>query len=480
MLKNKVLLLIITVTNFYNFKIQSKVFNFSNVSNNNTHTKENNSFNKVQPLCIEKPTSVSQIQSIVKNAFKNKKNISILGAGQSQGNQTHDTNSILIDLSKFNRIKNLDIQNKLITVEPGAKWNKIIKHINPHELSIKAMQSYNNFSVGGSISVNAHGQNIHCCNLSKTIKSLKIINYQGNIVKLDNKNDPLLFSLIIGGYGLFGIIIEATLELVSNQNLNKRSFLIKTQDYFNYFNKSIKNNHKIAFHSARLSISPKNLFQDTIVINYSSNPKNNFDQNLITNDLIKNTKERIGINILRNSNFAKKYRLVIEHNLIEKSQDNITRNQFLNLTINNLKTFNDKTKDILQEYFIPCNKINNFIEELSYIIKNYKINLLNASIRYVDSEKISFLNYSPQKSFAVVLYINVPNNDQSYNHAKTWTQEIIKIALNLKGRFYLPYQHFASKELIRKSYPEFNSFLKLKTIYDPHEIFFSKFYSEYK
>jgi len=76
------------------------------------------------------------------------------------GGQTSFTDSMHLDLSQFNQILNFDRENKLITVQTGISWRKVIEFIDQYDLSVMVMQSYADFTVGGSLSVNAHGRYI--------------------------------------------------------------------------------------------------------------------------------------------------------------------------------------------------------------------------------------------------------------------------------------------------------------------------------
>ena len=58
----------------------------------------------------------------------------------------------------FNKILRYDPNKRLVTVEPGITWAMLQNKINKDNLAIRVMQSSNIFTVGGSISVNAHGR----------------------------------------------------------------------------------------------------------------------------------------------------------------------------------------------------------------------------------------------------------------------------------------------------------------------------------
>ena len=73
------------------------------------------------------------------------------------GGQTAFENSLHIDMRSFNKIINIDKPKKQITVQAGIIWRDIQKEIDTLDLSIKIMQTYSNFTVGGAISVKASG-----------------------------------------------------------------------------------------------------------------------------------------------------------------------------------------------------------------------------------------------------------------------------------------------------------------------------------
>jgi FAD/FMN-containing dehydrogenase len=61
-------------------------------------------------------------------------------------------------MRSFNKVTDLNIEEKKITVHAGITWRDIQDVIDPHNLSIQIMQTYSNLSVGGSLSVNCHGR----------------------------------------------------------------------------------------------------------------------------------------------------------------------------------------------------------------------------------------------------------------------------------------------------------------------------------
>jgi FAD/FMN-containing dehydrogenase len=79
--------------------------------------------------------------------------------------------------------------------------------------AVRAMQSTDIFSVGGSISVNAHGMDHQAGALAKSIKSMKVMLADGSLQTVSATENKDLFNLVVGGYGLFGVIVEAELDV---------------------------------------------------------------------------------------------------------------------------------------------------------------------------------------------------------------------------------------------------------------------------
>jgi decaprenylphospho-beta-D-ribofuranose 2-oxidase len=97
------------------------------------------------------------IQNIIKLAKRNGKKISIRGQSHTMGGQTLSEDCYLIDM-KYMKKLSYDQTEKILHAEPGATWGDAIRFLNPHGQSPDIMQSYCSFSIGGTISVNAHGK----------------------------------------------------------------------------------------------------------------------------------------------------------------------------------------------------------------------------------------------------------------------------------------------------------------------------------
>ena len=153
----------------------------------------------------------------------------------------------------------------------------------------------------------------------------------------------------------------------------------------------------------------------------------------------------------------------------------------MSYTVRSLEPFyRFPTTSVLQEYFIPVEKLTNFVDKLRIIVDKYNINLVNVSIRHVPGNSESLLTYASQESFAFVLYINILNTKSGQKYAKKWTQQLIDAAIALNGTYYLPYQLYATTKQLHDAYPNFNQLLTCKKEYDPQNKFSNRLLEKYK
>lgn len=154
----------------------------------------------------------------------------------------------------------------------------------------------------------------------------------------------------------------------------------------------------------------------------------------------------------------------------------VSRNEVMHDSVEYLAHIIPDETDILQEYYIPHDKLIECITEMGKILKN--VSVLNASIRLVHQES-NLLNYAPTDMFAVVLYLNQKVTPKALSTNKALTQELINLILNCKGTFFLPYQLDYTKNQLKKAYPTINEFFAQKRSYDPELLFMNAFYEKY-
>ncbi|MBC7456810.1 MAG: FAD-binding oxidoreductase [Bdellovibrionaceae bacterium] len=431
--------------------------------------------NPIEVQQIIEPTSVEEIKKAVKS---NNGPISIGGGRYSMGGQTATENSIQIDMRKFNKVLRLDLQKKTITVQSGIRWRDIQETIDPHNLSVQIMQTYSNFTVGGSLSVNVHGRYVGAGPLINSVESLRIVTADGNEVKASGKENKDLFFAAIGGYGAVGVITEATLNLVPNEKIRREISEVKTSDYKNYFFKNIRNNKEAVLSNGDIyppdyrSIRSETWYRTDkpLTINERLIPKGEtywLAPNVISSISILPFGTDIRKKILEPAIYKKE---VVTYRNYEASYDVA---QLEPTTPRLLFTY------VLQEYFVPIDNFEKFIPKMRNVFKNNNVNVLNVSIRHSPAQTDTFLTWAPTEVFSFVVYYKQATTKGAKAKAKKWTKTMIDEVISVGGTYYLPYQIHASQEQFQKAYPGYQKFFDVKKKYDSGNKFRNKLWDEY-
>ncbi len=443
-----------------------------------------NDVSRLNPTSVKKIVKNEEIkglQEVLAEARENNLKVSIAGKRHSMGGHTFYKDAVVLDMTSFNKILSINPKEKIIRVQSGTTWKDIIEYINPYNLSVEVMQGYNSFTVGGSLSVNVHESDPNYGPLIETVDSFRLLLANETIVNVSKTENPELFRLVIGGYGLFGVILDVDLKLTDNGIYKKEEYIINYTDYPSLFKKVRENNPDLKLIYARLSIANDNsLLNELVATTYIlTNISNSQYLELQPNKNVALKKFIFGLS--RKYDFGKNLRWYLqkEHTNLE-FPELISRNNLMNADPSFLEYYSSRNTDILQEYFVPVESLPQFLDGLKKVIKKNNINFLSVTIRYIPQNNNSFLSYSEKEDkFGAVLYFNVGLSEKEQEKVKKWTQELIDLSLQLKGTYYLPYELYASQEQIRMAYPLFEEFCYKKVKYDPNKLFMNKFYAKY-
>ena len=427
---------------------------------------------------VFQPTTEADLYAAIQRAALYRLKISIAGKRHSQGGHTLYPDALVLDMTAFNKILRLDQEKKLITVQSGVTWRQIQDYVNPYDLAVKVQQSSNIFTVGGSISVNAHGRDPGYGPIIHTVKSFRLMTADGSIIPVSRDENPDLFSLVIGGYGLFGVIVDVDLELAENHVLERRTRTLNCTDYPQYFMKEVKDNAGVELHYAWPSVGKKDFLQRCIVTSF-------IRTNKTPNGIFK-LKEETGVernqaflSLSRKYGWGKEFRWFMQEHLADHTQKIISRNNAMRPEVRFLDYTSPTDTDILQEYFVPVHNFISFMEGMRKILLADHVNLLSVTVRYVPKDSEAVLSYAPEDEFAVVLYVNQERSTAGRKKAEGWTQKLVDLVLAQEGTYYLPYQLYATRQQIRSAFPRLDEFFEKKRFYDPQELFMNQFYFQY-
>ena len=418
--------------------------------------------NPVSVWGVATPTSVEELQKIVRNT---RGSLSIGGGHFSMGGQTASEGSLHLDMRHFNRVLNFNPIEKQIVVESGVRWCDIQRFIDPHGLAVKIMQTYANFTVGGSLSVNVHGRYVGLGPLVLSVEEIQLLLADGALIVASRTQHAELFHSVIGGYGGFGIIVQATLSLADNVRLERISKKLDTANYLDHF-RSVQNQpRKAVLHNADLY--PPHFRKLRSVSWYET------DRPATTVDRLQKVARRHWLEkyfywSFTESLFGNWRREHIVDPLLYLKRKVHWRNYEAGYDVAELEPVSRESRTyVLQEYFVPVDKFDDFVERMGEILNRHKVNVINVSVRHASADTETLMSWAPVETFAFVLYYKQRTRENARARVAVWTRELIDAALACDGSYYLPYQAHATDDQFHRAYPRALKAFDLKATVDP-------------
>jgi FAD/FMN-containing dehydrogenase len=430
---------------------------------------------------IRPATTERELQQWVEKANEEKQKISIAGMQHTMGGHTFYPGAVMVDMKSYDKIFDYRPEEKLITVQSGITWEKIQKRINPDGLALKVTQSQAIFTVGGSLSANIHGRDIRYGSLYDTVVSFRLLTPQGKVIEVSRTENSEWFPYVIGGYGLFGIILDETLSLTVDELYKLETDNMSVEDYPAYFKNEVRNKEDIRMHMARISVAPEEFLSDMYVINYrlAGDGHRLEDYHTLNHErMIALPKALLGLSRYSDAgknlfwDTQKKY-------LLNQNGSLISRNNVMRSESSFMEYESSRRTEVLSELFIPIDMYPNLIAELKIILENEELNVLNITIRYVEKDEQATLSYAKDDMFGLVILINQGTSKKDITNTKKVLQKMMDATLALGGTYYLPYYPYATKQQLKASYPNIKDFFQKKQEWDPNEVFVNLFYKEY-
>ncbi len=169
------------------------------------------------PLVCVLPRTKDEVAAVLKFAGEEGVPIVPRGAGTSlSGGALPRGDAILIALTRMNRILDVDLENRAVTVEPGVTNLAITRAVERHGFYYAPDPSSQiACTIGGNIAENSGG--LHCLKYGLTTNNLlsaTLVTIAGETVRLGGGGGYDLLGVVAGSEGLLGIVVEATVRIL--------------------------------------------------------------------------------------------------------------------------------------------------------------------------------------------------------------------------------------------------------------------------
>jgi FAD/FMN-containing dehydrogenase len=359
------------------------------------------------------------------------------------------------------------------------RWRDLQDHLDPVGLAVKTMQSYANFTIGGAVSVNAHGRYVGHGALGRTVRALQLVLADGTVVEASPTLRTELFRAAIGGYGGVGVITEVELDLAQNVRIERHVTRVGLDDYVDFVRRQVLGDERALLHNADL-LPPR--FDRPVAVTWRrADPGARLTQPL---RLVPRGQayalEREAIWAMTELPGGERFWAAVVHPRLLSEPSVKWLNHEASLDVAALEPVSRAWSTYaLQEYFVPPAAVPSFARAMAAILHRHGVEALNVSLRHAPADEVSVLPWAATEVFCFVLYFKQGTSARACEAVGRWTRELIEAALGHGGRHYLPYQLHATRRQFEVAYPAAGHFRRIKQEVDPGGRFSNEMWRRY-
>jgi len=365
----------------------------------------------------------------------------------------------------------VDLANYLIEVQRGEpeQWGIVQKQTGADRLSL-----------GGAVSSNIHGRGLNFQPIVQDIESITLMNGEGELIECSRETRHELFRLVVGGYGLFGIIYSVRLRLQRRQKVRRIARLLDLPEFIPAVYEQLSQGCLYGDLQVVIDDASTQFLTHGIFSCYEPAPT---DTVIPPDQLYIPQAELEHLIYLAHIDKRTAFESYAEYYMASSGQVywNDTH-QFgfypydYHRSIDAKLGASDKGSEMITELYVPRESLCDFMRDVAADLKHHGDGVIYSTIRLINRDVESFLAWATQNFACIIFNLHIDHSPSGIELASLKFRRLIDLAIRFGGSYYLTYHRFATREQLLACYPQFPEFLSRKLKYDPAEHFQSDWY----
>lgn len=448
---------------------------------------------RLNPTRVEKiiaVESLAELQRSIQSAASRGARVSMCGGRHAMGAQQFLTDGLLLDTTRLARVLNFDAAAGTIEVEAGIQWPELLKHLLRAQRGREQMWTFaqkqtgaNRFSIGGALGSNIHSRGLTMKPLISNIESFTLVDASGELRHCSRRENRELFTLAIGGYGLFGVIYSVKLRLVPRRKLRRVVEFLSMDDVMPAFVRRIGDgflygDFQFAIDPASEDFLRKGIFScyEPVSLDTPIAPRKKLNTRDWL-DLVHAAHVQRGRAFEEYSNYYRTTSGSIYWSDLHQFSGYL--DDFHEQLDRRMHAANPAT-EIITEIYVPRESLVQFMADAREDFRKNNVKIIYGTIRLIERDDESFLAWARDSFACVIFNVHTEHTDPGVQHSAAALRRLVDLAIRYRGSYYLTYHKFASRPQLEACYPQFARFLELKKKFDPEERFQSDWYRHYR
>lgn len=452
---------------------------------NDVHSQLNRT--EVAEVC--RPATVDELCAAVVRARGRDLRISVAGGRHAMGGQQFGGGTFHVDSRGLDSVVAFDRDQGLLRIGAGATWPAVIDAVRRacgrDGWAIRQKQTgADDLTLGGAVSANVHGRGLAFGPFAEDVEALSVVRPDGSVVTCSREQEPDLFSLVCGGYGLFGIISDVTLRLVPRQKLVRVVDICDVDDALHAARRRAAEGCVYGDFQYAIDAEGDEFLRRGVFACYKpagpDAPEPDSAADLSREDWLRLIR-------LAHDDPREGFRRYADHYLSSHGRTYWSDTmQLATYLPDYAEALADQSAPrapgtvartlMITELYVAPDALPAFMGESRRVLRETGTRDIYGTIRAIAPDTTTFLPWAPAERACVIFNLLVEHDAAGIERAQNAARGLIDAAAALGGSFYLTYHRWATREQLLRCHPKIPAWLAQKRRFDPDDAWSSDWY----
>ena len=454
---------------------------------NDVHSK----LNATSVRAVAQPTRHETLPALVRRAREEGTAISIAGGQHAMGGQQFGEGTLLIDTRAMNRILAFDAERGLVTVEAGTQWPELIDHLVRAQVGrarswgiMQKQTGADRLSIGGTIAANVHGRGLRFSPFVSDLEAFTLVDASGEMRRCSRSENEELFTLVVGGYGLLGIVTTATLRLAPRRKIERVVEVIDVDGVMPAFERRIADGYLYGDCQYATDADSGELLRRGVFSCYrpvdDATAVREGQKELAAGDWDR-------LLYLSHADKRRAFEAYAGYYLTTSGQIYWSDTHQLSAYVDDYHVALDRrlgaagaATEMITEIYVPRAALGRFLEEARREVRAERMELIYGTIRLIERDRESVLAWAREPWACIIFNLHVVHTPEGLARGAEHFRRLIDLAIAHGGSYFLTYHRWATRRQVERCHPRLVEFLRAKRHHDPEERFQREWYRHYR
>jgi FAD/FMN-containing dehydrogenase len=424
--------------------------------------------------------SVEAVRAAVLRARKLGVPVSVAGGRHAMGGQQFCAGGLVVDTRPLARVLSLDGEAGIVELEAGIQWPALLEALRPTPWAFAQKQTgADRLSLGGALAANGHGRGLAMQPIVSDVESFTLVRPDGEVVVCSRDENPELFSLVAGGYGLFGVVASIRLRLVRRRKLERVVEVRELDGLIDAFADRIAAGFVYGDFQFAIDPADDDFLRRGVFSCYR--PVDD-DRPIPAGQRALTIDDWHRLIVLTHTDKRQAFERYAAHYVATDGQlywsDAHQSAQYVDGYHEALDAALGRApaSEMISELYVPRARLGDFMEAVADDFRRTGVDVIYGTVRLIERDDESFLAWAREPWACVIFNLHTEHSPDGIARSADAFRRLIDLAAERGGSYFLTYHRWATREQVEACHPRFREFLARKQAFDPDAVFQSDWY----